>query len=338
MWNTILNLLAAVRRPLVVIDFETAGLGGLPPVEFAALVFAPWAPQISDETTIAAARECPPGLTYACEARVDPLRPIDPDASRVHGIRDEDVCGKCRPFNDLEYRGFFQGLASGDPDDGSGPAIFAGHNVAEADVPWATTWGYLPAHPLDLVDTLRLVRRLQRDAPWPLVPDIVEPLPLCDGPRAWTSDHCPAIGLGLDAFAASLTGAHVGLLGERPTKGHGALADCCSTTRVLHRILSQWDGLWRPLAMPADTSAALSTVISLLAAPPEGQVAWDGWLSVAPGPKGQPDAYHWRRGKFKGRPVHRDAWVLGLPRAPTGREGEHYWCAEETARIVEAAR
>jgi len=40
MWCRVLDLITRTRRPLVFFDFETAGLSGAPPVEFAALVLS----------------------------------------------------------------------------------------------------------------------------------------------------------------------------------------------------------------------------------------------------------------------------------------------------------
>ena len=43
MWQHLLDLLTATRRPLVFVDFETAGLNGAMPVEFAIAYWTPWA-------------------------------------------------------------------------------------------------------------------------------------------------------------------------------------------------------------------------------------------------------------------------------------------------------
>ena len=135
-WHRLTSLLKATRRPLVFVDFETAGLGGAPPVEYAVAYWAPWAEPEMDAVSVAAREGAPPGLTYATTQRVDPCAPIHWKAQQVHGISAEMLKG-CKRYNDLEVVGFFQALACGDAATDEGPAIWGGHNVAEADVPWA---------------------------------------------------------------------------------------------------------------------------------------------------------------------------------------------------------
>lgn len=341
MWDTLLRLLAAARRPLVVIDFETAGLSGAPPVEFAALTFAPWEVQDGDETTRKAAAMCPPGLTYAVSKRVNPLCPIDPDATRVHGISDADVRGEQR-FDDLEIKAFFQGLAAGDEGwtgaggdaatDGNpvGPAVFVGHNIASADAPWARRWGYLPPAEVDMIDTIRVVRRLQRTYPHPLAVDIL---------GGYGATGMPCIEWGLDVFGASLAGCHVALLGHRPAEEHGALADCCATARVLARILDAWSPCWPPLISTVPATANLSALLACLGAPEPGLVSWDGWLreSEIDGVPG----FRWAKGKHRGLQAYCDPgyrrWVSDLPRLPSGNDGEA-WCSQHTADILAGQR
>jgi DNA polymerase III epsilon subunit-like protein len=333
MWDAFLRLLAAARRPLVVLDFETAGLSGAPPCEFAVLVFAPWEPQDGDETTRKAAAACPPGLTYALAKRLNPLQPIDPDATRVHGIRDEDVRGE-QPYNDLELRAFFQGLAAGDEGwtgggegDAVGPAVFVGHNIASADAPWARKWGYLPPAEVDMVDTIRVVRRLQRTYPRPLAVDLL---------GGYGATGMPCIEWGLDVFGASLAGSHVALLGHRPAEEHGALADCCATARVLARLLDAWGPCWPPLISTVPATANLAALLAALGAPEPGMVSWDGWLGEAPS-----GGFLWRKGKHKGAAVDCDPgyrrWVCDLPRMPSGNDGEA-WCSQHTADILAVQR
>ena len=318
MWQVLLDILSAVRRPLVVVDFETAGLGGAPPVEFAVLIWAPWRAPEDDETTRRVRHLVPPGLTYACVQRLDPGQAIDPGATRIHGIKDADVRGVGLPaWNDLEVQGFFRGLAAGD--------------AAEADLPWARRWGYLPPDELDTIDTLRLVRRLAREMPHPMTVDMVAPF---DGEIA----ACvPAISWGLDPFAATLAGAHVALLGERPQDAHGALHDCAATARVLARALDLWSPLWPPRRADVPASANLSALLACLDAPPPGQVSWDGWLEcdplAVPG-----TGYTWRMGKFKGAPAHRDNYVMDMPRNPTGDDAKRWWCSQHTADILAGLR
>lgn len=334
MWRHLLNLLREARRPLVVVDFETAGLGGAPPVEFAALVFSPWEAAVEDDETRRVAPLCPPGLTYACQMRLDPLRPIDPGATRVHRIRDEDVRGRATPYNDLEVLGFFQGYASGDAADGVGPAVWCGHNAAGADVPWATRWGYLPDADLDVVDTMRVARRMAREMPHPLAHDVLTPL--MPNPGAEAID-VPCTSHGLDTYASSLAGTHVALLGERPAEAHGAMADCLATARVLCRLLDLWSPMWPPARSDLPAPANLSSLLAALDAPPPGQVSWDGWL-VEDETRVAGTGYVWAKGKFRGAPAHRDAWVLDLPRRPTGDDARPYWCSQHTADVLSGLR
>lgn len=337
MWRHLLDLLAAARRPLVLVDFETAGLGGAPPVEFAALVYSPWEAPVDDEETRRVAPLAPPGLTYAVQMRLDPLRPIDPGATRVHRIRDEDVRGKAAAYNDLEVVGFFQGYASGDAADGVGAAVWCGHNAAGADVPWATRWGYLPDAELDVVDTMRVVRRMQREMPFPLAVDCLTPLKL--------STHlavAQCVEDGLDAYASSLVGAHVALCGARSEESHGAMVDCVSTARVLCRLLDLWSPMWPAARQDLPPSANLTALLAALDAPEPGRVSWDGWLAeddrATPGQRATGPGYVWAKGKFRGQPAHRDAWVMDLPRRPTGDDALPYWCSQHTADILQGLR
>lgn len=337
MWRVLLDLLAAARRPLVVVDFETAGLGGAPPVEFAVLIWAPWRTPEDDEETRAMRPHVPPGLTYACSQRLNPGQPIDPGATAVHGITDADVAA-CMPFSDLTVRGFFQGLAAGDAAEGDGQAVFVGHNVQAADLAWGRRWGYFPAAEVDAVDTLRMRYRLGKEHPFPLSVDCIDSVHagrLPEGAR-----YIPAVGFGLDAFAANLTGLHVGLCGVRPEGAHGAMADAAATARVLARMLDLWAPLWPARVVGLGADGNLRALLAALDAPEPGAVSWDGWLAedrFSADPlcsKG----YVWRKGKFKGRPAHRDQWVLDLPRLPTGINETGWWCSQHTADILAGLR
>ena len=338
MWRVLLDLLTEARRPLVFLDFETAGLGGKPPVEFAVLVWAPWRSAEDDETTRRCRDLVPPGLTYACVQRVDPVMPIDPGATDVHRIRDADVRGVVGVpmWNDLEVVGFFQSLAQGDAAESEGPAVWVGHNAQEADLAWGRRWGYFPQTEPDAIDTMRLGRRLAKEHPHPLAVDLVTPL--WDAGRNDYATSVPAIGYGLDAFSGSLVGMHVGLTGARH-EAHGALADCVATARVLCRLLEMWDTVWPPTRKDVPASANLAALIAGLDAPPPGQVGWDGWLAPDES-KVQGTGFVWRRGKHKGRPADCDhgyrQWVLDRPRLPT-HDGE-MWCSQHTADILGAGR
>jgi DNA polymerase III epsilon subunit-like protein len=341
MWRRLLDLLAATRRPLVFVDFETAGLGGAPPVEFAVLVYSPWETPVDDEETRRVAPLVPPGLTYALQMRLDPLRPIDPGATRVHRIRDDDVCGKATAFNDLEIISFFQEYARGScappplhpetMDNSVNPAVWCGHNAAGADVPWARRWGYLPDADLDVVDTMRIVRRMQREMPHPLAVDTYTQIRL---EHSFAVPQC--VHDGLDAYASSLVGAHVALCGDRPAESHGAMADCVSTARVLCRLLDLWSPMWPPGRQDLPASANLSALLAALDAPEPGRVSWDGWL--VEDDKAGRAGFSWAKGKFRGQPAHRDAWVMDLPRRPTGDDALPYWCSQHTADVLQGLR
>lgn len=350
MWRHLLDLLTACRRPLVLVDFETAGLGGAPPVEFAALVYSPWEPQVDDEETRRVAPLVPPGLTYAVQMRLDPLCPIDPGATRVHRIRDEDVRGKATAYNDLEVVGFFQGYASGDAADGVGPAVWCGHNAAGADVPWAARWGYLPDVELDVVDTMRVVRRMQQEMPFPLAHDVLSPVcsDIIAENTGVSSSLVKCVFDGLDAYASSLVGAHVALCGARPFESHGAMADVVSTARVLCRLLDLWSPMWPPARQDLPASANLAALLAAMDAPEPGRVSWDGWLAEdesapAQGQRSLPGAtrFVWGRGKHRGLPAEHDPsyrqWVTSLPRRPTGNDGEA-WCSQHTADVLASLR
>jgi DNA polymerase III epsilon subunit-like protein len=354
MWQQFLHLLAAAKRPLAVLDFETAGLGGAPPVEFAVAYWAPWCDPAMDATSRRARALCPPGLTYAASYRLDPLVPIDPEATAIHGIRDEDVRGKAPPFNEIGgVSSLFRGLAEGSPADGEGPAVFVGHNAAEADVPWARRWGYLPGGidpRLDVVDTMRMQRRLTREHAHPLAVDALglsgnewmRDVRTADNGMA--SFFCPAIGHGLKPYASNLEGLHTALFGDPHDGGHGALADLCATARCLAAMLELWSPLWSCACPGRDQADDLARLLAALDAPPPGQLGWDGWL--APRPMGVPverlPPVLWGRKarKHVGKPITVDPsyarWVCGLPSEPTGVDGEA-WCSPRTREIIEGA-
>lgn len=330
MWPYFIRLLGAARRPLVVLDFETAGLDGAPPVEYAVAIWAPWQTTSDDPTTASAKMETPVGLTYAATSRLNPRQKIQPAATAVHGLRDCDVADAL-PYDDVELRAVFRGLATGDPGaagGAEGPAVFVGHNAAESDVPWAQRWGYLPSDPAPTVlDTMRLARRLTKEHPMPLAPDAV----------SWR--HCPAVGHGLEPYSSSLVGLHTALFGDPPKQVHGALADTLSTARALAAILDLWSVLWLDPVAPESPTAAIDRILAKLTAPPAGEVSWDGWLRRDRDTR----RVTWSRKARKlgeGAPLKRDLkyaqWVASLPSAPTGVTGEA-WCSDETRRELEAA-
>lgn len=332
MWARLLRLLTAARRPLVVKDYETSGLNGAPPVEYAVAIWAPWQANADDGlSTRCRHLAAPPGLTYAATSRLNPGGPIHPDAQRVHGITAEDVRG-AMPWNDLGLQAVFRSLAVGDPDAEGGPegsAIFVGHNAAESDVPWSQTWGYLPTDPAPIViDTMRMQRRLVRDHPHPLQPDV--PNMRC----------CPAIGHGLEPYNTSLIGLHTALFGDPASESHGAMADVLSTARCFAAMLELWAPLWPGPVVAEDPAAALEALLARLNAPPPGALSWDGWLRV----DRDTGAVTWggkARKVGEGAPLTADRgyadWVMSLPSAPTGRNGDA-WCSDATRAAIVAAR
>jgi DNA polymerase III epsilon subunit-like protein len=352
MWSVLLDLLRAARRPLIFVDFETAGLGGKPPVEYAALVYAPWEAQADDAETRRAAAVCPPGLSFAVHQRVDPGVSIDPGATRVHGIKDADVRGLPR-WDSSEIREWFQACARGSATDdlatGEGPAIWCGHNIAGADAPWARKWDYLPDDDVDLIDTMRLCRRLQRDMPHPLAFDALTDLMVTTEGFVHGATMMASV-VGLDAFASSLVGFHAAMTGARH-EAHGAMADCEATARAFCRALEAWAPLWPPRRQDLPASANLAAILAALDAPPQGQVSWDGWLAEVDSPAPPKAAragqqalpptgpiYEWAKGKFKGQPAHKDTYVLNLPRRPTGDDAKSWWCSQHTADILAGLR
>ena len=100
------NLL--LTRPLAFLDLETTGID----------------PQRDKIVEIAFVRVDPDGATDSKARRINPERPIPPDATAVHGIRDEDVADA--PTFRQVARGILDFL---------GDADLAGFNVRRFDVP-----------------------------------------------------------------------------------------------------------------------------------------------------------------------------------------------------------
>ncbi|HZN55520.1 MAG TPA: 3'-5' exonuclease [Candidatus Polarisedimenticolaceae bacterium] len=97
-----------LTRPLAFFDLETTGID----------------PQRDKIVEIAVVRVDPGGSSAAKTRRIDPERPIPPEATAVHGIRDEDVAGA--PTFRQVARGILDFLADSD---------LAGFNVRRFDVP-----------------------------------------------------------------------------------------------------------------------------------------------------------------------------------------------------------
>ena len=383
MWRHLLNLFAAARRPLVVLDYETCGLGDEPPVEFATLVFAPWAPPEADPATLAARAMLGPiaaDLTACVTTRLDPRRPIPAEATAIHKIGAAEVQG-CPAWNDTEVVGYLRGLEAGDHTGDAdldkfsavGPAVWCGHNVASFDLPRAQHWGHLSRVPDDVIDTDRLVRRLQTEHPHPLVVDDFPPLVVNgevwkDGPRIGP----PVVGHGLGPYRTTLGGCRLALLGEPDDDtAHGAVADCCVSARVLHACLELWAPLW-PRHEGKAPDAALAEMLAALATPPLdcrtglADLAWDGWLSLSHARErqgirlvnrdaavnlaaaGDPTELATRavvgKGKYRGKRLidavradrqYFERYLLGLASSPPV-SGDP-WCAEETRVVVSAA-
>jgi len=324
MWSRLLDLCYLTRRPLVFVDYETAGLGGKPPVEFAFAYWAPWAEPSMDEVSVAARAVAPPGLTYAATGRLDPGVPIDPEAQRVHGISAADLKG-CPRYDDIEVSAAFRSLATGDAEAGEGAAVWAGHNLAESDIPWSQIWGYLPPGPIECLDTMRLQRRLSKDMPLPPAPDAIYK----DG--AWSQGpcYCPAIVHGLAPYAASLVGLHTAIYGEPATGSHGALPDVLASARCLAGLLDLWGPIFPGACTTEDPHAALAAIIAEANRPRLGVLSIDGWIAV----DRDTGVKTWARGKHEGLPTKFDRgyaeWVVSLPSSPTGINGKA-WCSDET--------
>ena len=334
MWRRVLDLLTRTRRPLVFFDFETSGLSGAPPVEFAALVWAPWCEPEMDPLSVRAREAAPPGLWMASAGRLNPGRKIDPGAGRVHGITDADVA-KAPRWDDIEQRAFWRALAEGSGDEL--PAIFAGHNVAEADLAWMRTWGYLSAdYQPPLIDTMRFQRHLAHcdGMPMPPVPDAAG---LADGPwrrHAGTVVHCPAVSHGLRPYATSLEGLTTALFGDPADGGHGAPVDAVTSALCFWAMLDLWAPMFPGIVTGEDPHAALDAFLCVVNAPLPGALGPDGWLT-----RNALGALGWARGKHKGRAITCDPgylrWCRTLPRLPTGVDGES-WCSAETAALLGA--
>lgn len=300
-----MDLLAAVRRPLVVLDYETTGLGPADrPVEAAWLVFAPWAPPETDETTRTARHllrgkywkvETAPGqssdchqavadsLTACVHTRLDPQMPIPWEATQVHRIGDADVRG-CPAWNDVEVCAYVRSLADGTgtamargadgavvPPDWAGPAVFCGHNIASFDMPRAAAWGHLNASTAigALVcqdDVIDTDRLVRRLKAEHPAPLAPDALPWGDPARPWPP--LPVVGDTLRPYATAMDGCRLALLGERPDDTtHGALVDACLAARVLHACLELWSPLW-PRHEGKPPEEALAALLAALGAPP----------------------------------------------------------------------
>ena len=338
-------------------------------------------------------------LTACVTTRLDPRRPIPAEATAIHKIGAAEVQG-CPAWNDTEVVGYLRGLEAGDHTGDAdldkfsavGPAVWCGHNVATFDLPRAQHWGHLSSlrdfgaasggppsvhedgphiRPLDVIDTDRLVRRLQAEHPHPLVVDGYPPLVVNgevwkDGPRIGP----PVVGHGLGPYRTTLGGCRLALLGEPDDDtAHGAVADCCVSARVLHACLELWAPLW-PRHEGKAPDAALAEMLAALATPPLdcrtglADLAWDGWLSLSHARErqgirhvnrdaafnlaaGDPAELAARavvgKGKYRGKRLadavradrqYFERYLLGL--APSPPVSGDPWCAEETRAVISA--
>lgn len=336
MWNRLLSLLVATRRPLVFVDFVTAGHGGKPPVSYALAYWAPWAPPETDAVSTALRARCPPGLTYATHGLLNPECPIDPAVQQDNSISDADVQG-CRSYRDLEIAGLFRALDAGDAAQGEGRAIWAGHSIAEG-MPWMWNWGYLPNYhspaPPAFVSTIRLQLRLTVDHPFPLLPD------------AYTAGvKAPCIGHGLKPYSWRLEGLHTALFGDpatgSPDDPTHAMAGISATVNCLAVMMELWAPLLPHAVTGEDPHEALALLLAALAAPPKDLLAWDCWVNV----DRDTGALTWSNESSSaagciGQPLNADVdhanWVAALPSAPTGRDGDA-WCSDATRTAIHEA-
>ena len=196
-------------------------------------------------------------------------------------------------------------------------------------------WGYLPAdYEPPLIDTMRFQRRLaHRDGmPMPPVPDAAG---LADGPwrrHAGTVVHCPVVSHGLCPYASSLEGLTTALYGDPTDNGHGALVDAVTSSLCFWAMVDLWGPMFPGSTVGEDPHAALDALLAVVNAPLPGSLGPDGWLT-----RNSLGALEWARGKHKGHRVTRDPgytrWVCGLPRLPSGIDGES-WCSAETAAFL----
>lgn len=253
-FSRLIEIFRLAKRPIVVFDFETAGMNA-PPCEFAMVVLG--AEEDSDDEVTAGVSEALGHIrvSYAVTARVSPGCPMSPGAQATHGISDADVAN-CPPFDDPEIVGLFRAFE----DMG---AVWCGHNIADFDIPCALRSGYLRSTPL-MVDTMRIARRLQADEPCP--GEALKPKPAYAG---------------LDLFRANLTGLHYALTGSRFEGAHSALDDVIATVRVLEGLIDGWipgELLIKIQTEAVDIEQAARAIVEHLNVPPHGQVGWDGWL------------------------------------------------------------
>ena len=351
-WPRLIDLVTLARRPLVFVDFETAGLNAAPPVEFAMLVWAPWLPPEMDAVSVQARAASPPGLTSAAVVRMNPGVGIEPEAFAKHAIS-LGMLKDAPRYNDPGIVGFFDAYATGSVDDNEGPALWCGHNIAEADLPWAKRWGYFPTtEPCLGIDTMRLQKRLEREHPFPLAPD---GFGLAADTRASNAAHCPAIANSLEPYRFNLAGLSTAMLGEPSHGAHGALSDCKTAAWCASAMLHLWSPLWTGAVRGEDPAKALSLLLADFNRPPPDLLSWDGLVRVhrpdthptdpearAAASKRQPGLldtprYTWNFGKYKGATVGMDSysdWVIKtFPRLPNGLDGER-WCSAETVAML----
>ena len=282
MWRRVLDLLLATRTPLVFVDFKTTGRTMLP-VEYAALIWAPWMPEELDELSVKARAAAPPGLWMASSSRLNPGRAIDPAEKRITAAEVKHA----PKYNAPEQVAFWSALASGvdaleDPVGYEMPAIFAGHGIAETRehgikdgaCAMMRQWGYFAAdrrHP-PMIDTMGMQLRFAAADGMPS-----PPAPDAHGREGgpWQRPHapgvfCPAVAHGLRPYAANLEGLTTALYGEPAPAGAGAMVDAVTSALCLWAMLELWAPCFRGTTVGEDPHAALASLLAVCNAPIAG--------------------------------------------------------------------
>lgn len=190
-------------------------------------------PITADELTGITPLFSPPRLTlpepaWQFATRLNPGKPIHPGATRVHGIRDEDVIG-CQGIESVLPQ--LQHVAEN--------YTICGYNIDRFDLAVLRRFGIVPQHtPLEVMGLwLALIEReirwysddessawydASRQGPAPMPPRIVGEL-LCKLPGV---------------FRDTLSAAYAALYSRQLEGAHGTIADCTATAAVLFGTLA----------------------------------------------------------------------------------------------------